>query len=190
MGARGPTWPQPPIRHTTLTARRRSHAAIAAERASRRWRTVWRVHFYAGMFAMPFMLLMALIGLVILYTQPIQEYLIEGDLRRVDAQEQEYVSFDEQAQAVAEAYPDDPVVSLTVPRDRGVSTIFGLESGINAYVDPYSGEVLGSQRSRGRHRRAGQPAARHPQQRVGHRVAPHRGGAVGRRARDARLRGR
>lgn len=114
------------------------------ERASRRWRTVWRVHFYAGMFAMPFMLLMALSGLVILYTQPIQEYVFEGDVRRVDAQEQAYLPYDDQAEAVALAYPDDPVVSLTVPRDRGVSTIFGLESGMNAYVDPYSGEVLGS----------------------------------------------
>lgn len=117
--------------------------ATAAARASMRWRTVWRVHFYAGMFAMPFMLLMALSGLVILYTQPIQD-LTEGDLRRVDAQEQEYVSYDVQAQAVADAYPDDPVVSLTVPRDRGVSTIFGLESGANSYVDPYDGEVLGT----------------------------------------------
>jgi uncharacterized iron-regulated membrane protein len=117
-----------------------SAAAIAADRASRRWRTVWRVHFYAGIFSMPFIVVMALTGLVILYTQPIQD-LTEGGLRRVDAQELAYVSYDSQAEAVAERYPDDPVVSLTVPRDRGVS---GLESGRNAYVDPYSGEVLGS----------------------------------------------
>ena len=53
-----------------------------ADRASRRWRAIWRVHFYSGMIAMPFILLMAVTGLVILYTQPIQD-LTEGDLRTV-----------------------------------------------------------------------------------------------------------
>ena len=32
---------------------------------------------------------------------------------------------------------------MTPPRDSGASTIFGLESGDNAYVNPYTAEVLG-----------------------------------------------
>lgn len=43
------------------------------------------VHFYSGMFALPFILLMAVTGLVILYTDPIQQ-LTEGDVRSVEAE--------------------------------------------------------------------------------------------------------
>ena len=75
-----------------------------AAAASRRWRSVWRIHFYAGMFAMPFILLMASSGLVILYTQPLQD-LTQGDLRMVSGSG-DTVSFDEQEAAVEAAYPD------------------------------------------------------------------------------------
>ena len=112
----------------------------------RRWRSVWRIHFYAGVFAMPFLLLMALTGLVILYTQPIQD-LTQGDLRTVSVGETR-VSYDQQAAAVASAYPDAPVISMTVPVDADDATIFGVDDGSDAglqvFVDPYTGDVLGS----------------------------------------------
>jgi len=118
----------------------------AAAETSRRWRSVWRIHFYAGMFAMPFILLMALTGLVILYTQPIQD-LTQGDLRTVD-RGTETVSFDEQAAAVEAAYPDAVLTSLTMPTDAEHSVVFGIDDGSSAgrqvFVDQYSGEVLGS----------------------------------------------
>ena len=62
-------------------------------KASRQWRSVWRIHFYAGMFAIPFILLMAVTGLVILYTQPLQD-LTQGDLRKASSTEQT-VSYDD-----------------------------------------------------------------------------------------------
>ncbi len=113
--------------------------------ASRRWRSVWRIHFYAGMFAMPFIVLMAVTGLVILYTQPIQD-LTEDDLRTVPDRGA-WVSFDEQEQAVERVFPDEPVLSMTVPADGGHTTIFGTDDGTEVgrlvFVDPYSAEVLG-----------------------------------------------
>lgn len=112
-----------------------------ADRASRRWRTLWRVHFYSGMIAMPFILLMAITGLVILYTQPIQD-LTEGDLRTV-TDTGDWMSFTAMEQNVEAAYPDVAVVSLTMPTDAEHSAIFGLDDGHQAYVDPYTGEVLG-----------------------------------------------
>lgn len=118
----------------------------AAAEASRQWRSVWRIHFYAGMFAMPFILFMALTGLVILYTGPIQD-LTDGDLRTVDTGEQ-VVSFDDQAAAVEAAFPDAAVVSLTVPSNSDRAAVFGIDDGSAAgrqvFVDPYTGEVLGS----------------------------------------------
>ncbi|MEZ5411312.1 MAG: PepSY domain-containing protein [Acidimicrobiales bacterium] len=110
--------------------------------SSRQWRSLWRMHFYAGMFAIPFMLLMATTGLVILYTQPIHDAL-EGDVRTV-ARGTQTVSYDEQAQAVETAYPDLPVLYMITPPDDHHATAFGVDDGANeVYVDPYTGEVLG-----------------------------------------------
>lgn len=109
--------------------------------SSRRWRQLWRVHFYAGAISAPFLLMFAITGLVILYTQPIHD-AFQGDMRRVD-NGTSVVSYDKQAQAVEARFKDDAIVSMTPPRDSGASTIFGLESGDNAYVNPYTAEVLG-----------------------------------------------
>lgn len=116
--------------------------AAAADKASRRWRAVWRTHFYAGIFAMPFMVLMALTGLVILYTQPIQS-LTQGDLRNVK-DTGDWISFDAQADAVAAAYPDRAITSLTMPRNATTAAAFGLDNEREAYVNPYTGKVLGT----------------------------------------------
>ena len=66
-------------------------------------------------------------GLVILYTQPI-ENLFEGDIRTVD-RGAEIVSFDEQAAAVEAAYPDGTVLDLTPPADPGRSSRFFVDDG-------------------------------------------------------------
>ena len=42
------------------------------------WRSLWRTHFYAGMIVGPFMIWMALSGLGILYSQPLQSLLHGG----------------------------------------------------------------------------------------------------------------
>ncbi len=119
--------------------------AVTQAEASRRWRSVWRMHFYAGMVAMPFILLMAVTGLVILYTQPIED-ATQGDLRRVEPSEQ-LLSFDEQAALVAAAYPDGTVLDLTPPADDGRATRFfvddGSADGRHVFVNPATGEVLG-----------------------------------------------
>jgi uncharacterized iron-regulated membrane protein len=112
---------------------------------SRRWRSLWRLHFYSGMFAMPFILFMAVTGLVILYTQPLQD-LTQGDLRKVD-DSGEWLPFDQQVAAVSEAYPAMTPISLTTPVDSTHATIVGLDDGSDigqqAFVNPYTAGVLG-----------------------------------------------
>ena len=98
---------------------------------------------YSGAIAAPFLLLFAVTGLVILYTQPIQDGF-QKDLRRVEVVDSQFVSFDQQAIAVETALPDDKIISMTPPRDSGASTVFGLESGKSAYANPYTGEFLGT----------------------------------------------
>lgn len=127
--------------------------APATPNDTRQWRAMWRLHFYAGVFAMPFIVLMAITGLVILYTQPLQD-LTEGDLRSVSAPAGATVqSFDAQAAAVQAAYPDGTVLDLTPPAERGDSTRFfvddGSAAGVHVFVDPYANEVLGESKPGG-----------------------------------------
>ena len=116
-----------------------------AAATSRRWRSIWRLHFYAGMVSMPFILLMALTGLVILYTQPIED-ATQGDIRTVDPAG-EMVSLDEQEAAVEAAYPDGTVYDVTPPGDDDRATRFFLDdgsvSGMHVFVNPYTAEVTG-----------------------------------------------
>jgi len=120
----------------------RSVEDIKADRASRRWRTLWRTHFYAGVFAAPILVMFAITGLVILYTQPINDFLQHD--KRVVADGGEWRSFDAQERAVERAYPDAEVVSVIVPRNATSSTQFGLDSGAVVFVNPYTNEVLGT----------------------------------------------
>ena len=118
-------------------------------RASRLWRSIWRTHFYAGLFAAPILVLLAITGMVILYTEPIEQAL-DGDLVTVTvAAGDEQVTFDDQRAAVADRYPDWDVVSVTPPEEPDRSTAFAMTdedgSAVNVYVDPYTGEVLGRQ---------------------------------------------
>jgi uncharacterized iron-regulated membrane protein len=119
--------------------------AIAAEKASRRWRAVWRTHFYAGIFSVPFLLLMAFTGLIILYSQPIRN-LTQGSLRQVTPAAQAQ-SLETQRAAVVAAFPDAEITTVKVPANPSTATVFGLEGGKEVFVNPYSAKVLGRQDS-------------------------------------------
>jgi len=114
----------------------------AADHASRRWRSVWRLHFYSGIFAAPILVMFALTGLVILYTQPIHDFL-QGDLRTVSAQGAPR-TYAAQERAVERAYPKAAISSVTVPKDDTHSTEFDLDSGQAVFVNPYTLKVLGT----------------------------------------------
>jgi uncharacterized iron-regulated membrane protein len=121
--------------------------------SSRQWRSIWRMHFYAGMISMPFILLMAVTGLVILYTQPIED-VTQGSIRTVDVPAgATMVSFDVQAANVAAAHPDGTVLDLTPPADEGRASRFfvddGSVNGLHVFVHPYTGEVLGDSKPGG-----------------------------------------
>jgi uncharacterized iron-regulated membrane protein len=122
-------------------------AATATSGAgSTRWRSLWRLHFYAGIFSMPFILLMAVTGLVILYSQPIHD-LTQGDIREV-APGASVVSYDVQEHNVELAFPSAKVTAMQMPADNHHSTIFSLDDGssvgLEAMVNPYTGTVLGT----------------------------------------------
>ena len=119
-------------------------------RASRLWRSLWRTHFYSAFIAMPVLVMLALTGLVILYTEPIQQFF-SADLTTVEAQGGERVSLDDQLAAVEDAEPDLAFVAVTPPKEADLATRFTManEDGTyyEVYVDPYTGEVQGTMKS-------------------------------------------
>ena len=109
------------------------------------WRSIWRTHFYAGIFAGPVMVWLALTGLVILYTGPLNS-LIHGDLERV-AIRPTTVSLESQVNAAREAMPSGTLESVTPPARPGWATVVAMTAfdgtERQVYVDPYTGRVTG-----------------------------------------------
>jgi uncharacterized iron-regulated membrane protein len=118
-----------------------------ADRRSRFWRTVWRTHFYAGMFVIPFMVLLAITGTLILYDEPIND-ITDHHLTHVAVGDAPALPLDDQVAAAQAAHPDLPVGGVTPPEGADRSTIVALDTGEESprqvFVDPYSGDVLGS----------------------------------------------
>lgn len=112
------------------------------------FRAYWRWHFYASFLVIPVLLVLAGTGLVYLLRFQI-EPVLHADLMKVSAPANTArVSYEDQKEAVFDAYPGAKVTSVLEPsaRDRStditISTINGETREV--YVDPYSGKVLGS----------------------------------------------
>jgi uncharacterized iron-regulated membrane protein len=109
-------------------------------------RRIFRIHFYAGVIAGPFLLLLSLTGLVILYTQPIQD-LLHGDLLTV-ADQSAQVPLQQQVDAATRDLSGFEVASVIPAPDGEHSTIVAMhptdsEVLTNVFVNPHTGEVLG-----------------------------------------------
>jgi uncharacterized iron-regulated membrane protein len=118
---------------------------------------VWRWHFYAGICVLPFVLVLAISGLAMLASGPLDRY-IHGELLRVTPTGTPLAA-SAQVAAVAHAYPDAAVVTLRAGLAADESTPIGIVSGhagathggghgasalvTTVHVDPYTGTVLG-----------------------------------------------
>lgn len=128
-----------------LTAPQRSR-----QHAGRFLRRVWRLHFYAALFAAPFLIVLSLTGLVILYTGPIQEIAHRGLVtvtpgsQAVDLDMQREVA----ERAAAQDGSDLQLVMVVPPAAADRATVFEFvnsqEDYVDYYVDPYRAQVLGS----------------------------------------------
>ncbi|AEV74275.1 putative iron-regulated membrane protein [Mycolicibacterium rhodesiae NBB3] len=117
-------------------------------------RRIWRLHFWVGLFAAPALVLLACSGLVILYTQPINDWL-HRDLYVV-ASGPETIPLDDQI-AVSERnvgadYILDAVIPPAGPESstrvdflppNALSLPAGEADLTQVFVDPYNGRYLG-----------------------------------------------
>ena len=117
-------------------------------RSADRYRTLWRWHFYAGLFVMPFLIVLALSGTLYCF-QPQIEAVLYRDKLFVEPQASPRLS--EEAlltRALTAAPRGTHAVSAYVVRDPNRSAEFVVRPPYgedeSVYVNPYDGTVLGT----------------------------------------------
>jgi uncharacterized iron-regulated membrane protein len=112
---------------------------------NRFYRTVWRWHFYAGLFVIPFMLILAATGIIYLF-KPQLDAAMYHNLMFVSPGTTA-LPYTEQVQSAQNVYPDATVTQITpnVAPDRSTEVLLTTadERSLMVFVNPYTGQVLG-----------------------------------------------
>src|SRR3990167_9825498 len=85
----------------------------------------WRWHFYAGLFVIPFLILLSVTGIIYLF-KPQLDQLMYADLLQVTPAEQA-LSADQQLALVRQAYPRASISQYLLPPNAKRSAQFVLE---------------------------------------------------------------
>lgn len=108
------------------------------------YRAAWRWHFYAGLYVVPFLLMLSITGLIMVYGNSIETRFGEKHFITASGEEHSVVA---QAKAAEASIPGGKVTMYVAPVTPDRGSIFAVESkGIQniVAVDPYSAKVLGS----------------------------------------------
>lgn len=109
----------------------------------------WRWHFYAGLLVAPFMVMLALTGIIYLF-KPQLDPLMYGELLNVPAGHHS-LSADELLKRVQAVYPQAQVKQYLPPINAERSAQFVVQNAgveLNVFVDPYHGDILGEQHAK------------------------------------------
>ncbi|MEU3049748.1 PepSY domain-containing protein [Streptomyces sp. NPDC006984] len=107
-----------------------------------------RLHFYAGVFVAPFLLVAALTGLAYTFTPQLDQALY-GDRLRVEEVGERVLPLSEQVAAARAAHPEGTLASVVTPAGPEDTTRVVLsvpelgEKERTVFVDPYTAEVKG-----------------------------------------------
>lgn len=109
------------------------------------YNTAWRWHFYAGLYVAPFLIMLAVTGLIMLWSS----VLVGRDGEKSYAVEPaaQAVAISAQANAAVAAVPGGTLVQYIVPRTAEQPAVFRVNAGDQSTmvaVDPYRGTVLGT----------------------------------------------
>ncbi|MFW2589040.1 PepSY-associated TM helix domain-containing protein [Sagittula sp. SSi028] len=115
---------------------------MTTDTKSKFYRAVWRWHFYAGLYVIPFFLMLAMTGMTMLWIA----YLDGRDGERISVIPAEApLALSAQVAAAQSAYPDGTVAQYIAPRAGDLAAIFRVntaEGPMMAVVDPYTAEVV------------------------------------------------
>jgi uncharacterized iron-regulated membrane protein len=124
-----------------------SHSRPAAA-AQARYRTLWRWHFYAGLFVMPFLVVLAITGTLYCFQPQIEPLLYPHRLIVQPATGGRLDDAALLARAAAAMPPGSRVVTAHIDRRprRSAEFVFQPPGGDrqSVYVNPYTGHVLGT----------------------------------------------
>lgn len=116
---------------------------MAPAPGARWYNAVWRWHFYAGIFCMPFVLWLAITGTIYLWKPQIEGWLERPyDRLAVTAPRS---SADAQVRAALAAVPRSSLHKYQLPQGANAATrviVSAAEGDVRVYVDPYSLRVL------------------------------------------------
>ena len=118
--------------------------AVASPLADKFYFAAWRWHFYAGLFVVPFMLILAVTGLIMVYFNSIETRFGE---KHIVEPTSDPLPITEQADAASALFPGGSLKQYIAPPSEERVSLFGIDvDGKNMVVavDPYSGETLGA----------------------------------------------
>lgn len=118
------------------------HAASGQTRAQKLYFATWRWHFYAGLYVIPFLLMLAITGMFIVwFTAIAPEY---GERIAITAQDTTLSITEQQAAALA-SHPEGKIGQYIAPYDANTPALFRVDLGEGARMialNPYTGEVV------------------------------------------------
>lgn len=109
------------------------------------YRTIWRWHFYAGIFCIPFVIVLALTGAIYLF-KPYYESWQESQFHQINSTA-ERLPANQQIQVALDAIPGGKFLSYRLPQNPDDSVLVKVqaESTWQVFVNPYTAEVVGKQ---------------------------------------------
>lgn len=126
------------------TAQTPARGAEPGARANAFYFAAWRWHFYAGLYVAPFLIMLAVTGLIMLWVSATTE--LNGERTAVPVSGPA-LAVSQQAEAAVAAVPGGVVTQYIEPRAEGRVALFRVEAGEDAtavLVDPYTATVVDS----------------------------------------------
>lgn len=112
---------------------------------NRFYRTVWRWHFYAGLFVIPFMLILAATGIIYLFKPQLDAAMYHSQMFVQPSEAT--LPYSEQVQVAIKAHPDATVTQVTpnIPAERSTEVLLATSDQRNlmVFVNPHTGQILG-----------------------------------------------
>ncbi|AFZ12454.1 Propeptide PepSY amd peptidase M4 [Crinalium epipsammum PCC 9333] len=118
---------------------------IAEPPSNRFYRTVWRWHFYAGLFVIPLMLILSITGIIYLFKPQLDAAMYHQQMFVQPADV--VIPYTQQVAVVEQTYPDAKVTKFTpsVASNRSAEVAIATkdERTLAVFVNPYTGKILG-----------------------------------------------
>ncbi|MGV2974177.1 PepSY-associated TM helix domain-containing protein [Roseibium alexandrii] len=123
-----------------------SHDVRSASAPNAFYRAAWRWHFYAGLFVVPFLMILAVTGMMMMFIGYIDGR--DGEKITVSVpQNAQIISVSEQARQALKQHPNGGVVEWLKGRAANNVSVFRIKAdGVQSMVavDPYTGDVVES----------------------------------------------